>query len=105
LEPVKGLFDVVKWVRERGLKRAAVTNAPRINADLMISKLGLSDFFQAVIIGSECERSKPFPDPYLKALKEMNVSPDHTFIFEVLFLNTFYIHNFISHNLNFLIKE
>ncbi|KAJ4733069.1 Haloacid dehalogenase-like hydrolase domain-containing protein Sgpp [Rhynchospora pubera] len=48
----------------------------------MISKLGLSDFFQAVIIGSECERSKPSPDPYLKALKELNVSPDHTFIFE-----------------------
>ncbi|XP_078173795.1 haloacid dehalogenase-like hydrolase domain-containing protein Sgpp [Carex rostrata] len=82
LEPVKGLYDVIKWVRERGLKRAAVTNAPRINAELMISKLGLSDFFQVVIIGSECERSKPFPDPYLTALKEMNVSPDHTFIFE-----------------------
>ncbi|KAJ4775108.1 haloacid dehalogenase-like hydrolase family protein [Rhynchospora pubera] len=82
LEPVKGLYDVIQWVRERGLKRAAVTNAPRINAELMISKLGLSDFFQAVIIGSECERSKPSPDPYLKALKELNVSPDHTFIFE-----------------------
>ncbi|CAD6338034.1 unnamed protein product [Miscanthus lutarioriparius] len=53
LVPVKGLGKVVQWVKDHGYKRAAVTNAPRINAELMISLLGLSDFFQAVIIGGE----------------------------------------------------
>ncbi|KAJ3672666.1 hypothetical protein LUZ60_007387 [Juncus effusus] len=82
LEPIKGLEKVTKWVRDKGLKRAAVTNAPRKNAELMIAKLGLNDFFEGVICGDECERSKPFPDPYLKGLKELGISSDHTFIFE-----------------------
>ena len=76
-----------KWIEERGLKRAAVTNAPKPNAELMISLLGLSDFFQEVVLGSDCERAKPFPDPYLKALELLQVSKDHTFVFEVFFLH------------------
>nr|XP_011465188.1 PREDICTED: haloacid dehalogenase-like hydrolase domain-containing protein Sgpp isoform X3 [Fragaria vesca subsp. vesca] len=82
LKPVSGLDKVRKWVEDRGLKRAAVTNAPRPNAELMISILGLSDFFQAVILGSECEHAKPHPEPYLKGLEAIKASKEHTFIFE-----------------------
>ncbi|KAG6596912.1 haloacid dehalogenase-like hydrolase domain-containing protein Sgpp [Cucurbita moschata] len=82
LKPVNGLYKVKKWIEDHGLKRAAVTNAPRPNAELMISMLGLSDFFEAVIIGGECEHAKPHPEPYLKALEVLKVSKDHTFIFE-----------------------
>lgn len=84
LKPIDGLYKLRKWIEDRGLKRAAVTNAPRSNAELMISFLGLTDFFEAIIIGSECERAKPFPDPYLKALELLKVSKDHTIIFEVI---------------------
>lgn len=56
----------------------------------MLSLLGLTDFFPVLVIGSECDRAKPFPDPYLKALELIDASPDHTFIFEV---QVFIIHN------------
>ncbi|KAG9452978.1 hypothetical protein H6P81_005882 [Aristolochia fimbriata] len=82
LKPVNGLHKLCKWIEERGFKRAAVTNAPRENAELMVSILGLSEFFQFIIIGGECERAKPFPDPYIKALQVLKASPDHTIIFE-----------------------
>ncbi|KAL6985828.1 hypothetical protein U1Q18_019200 [Sarracenia purpurea var. burkii] len=82
LKHVKGLYKLKKWVEDRGLKHAAVTNDPRENAELMISDLSLSDFFDFVILGSECEHGKPFPDAYLKALELLKVSKDHTFIFE-----------------------
>lgn len=83
IKPINGLDKLRKWIEERGLRRAAVTNAPRLNAELMISTLGLSDFFEYVILGDECEHAKPFPDPYLKALELLKVSKDHTFICEV----------------------
>lgn len=83
IKPINGLDKLKKWIEDRGLRRAAVTNAPRLNADMMVSLLGLSDFFEFVIIGSDCERAKPFPDPYLKALEQLKVSKDHTFICEV----------------------
>jgi len=83
LKAVDGLHDLCRWIEGRNLKRAAVTNAPRANAELMLSLLGLTDFFPVLVIGSECDRAKPFPDPYLKALELIGASPDHTFIFEV----------------------
>lgn len=89
LKPLEGLHKLCKWVEDRGLKRAAVTNAPRPNAELMISMLGLTDFFQVVVVGSECERAKPLPDPYLKALKELKASAEHSFVFEVSFLKLY----------------
>ncbi|GMJ12462.1 hypothetical protein HRI_004915400 [Hibiscus trionum] len=82
LASIKGLYRLTKWIQDRGLKRAAVTNAPKQNAELMISKLGLQDFFDAVIVASDCERAKPYPDPYLKALQLLQVSKDHTFVCE-----------------------
>ncbi|KAL5551230.1 hypothetical protein UlMin_001406 [Ulmus minor] len=82
LKPVSGLYKLRKWIEDRGLKRAAVTNAPRPNAELMISLLGLSDFFDAIILGCECEHPKPHPEPYLKALEMLKAPKDHTFIFE-----------------------
>ncbi|KAJ8773961.1 hypothetical protein K2173_009392 [Erythroxylum novogranatense] len=82
LKAVDGLYKVKEWIEERGLKRAAVTNAPKPNAELMISTLGLTDFFQAVILGDSCEHAKPHPEPYLKALEVLKVSKDHTFVFE-----------------------
>ncbi|KAL3743364.1 hypothetical protein ACJRO7_018633 [Eucalyptus globulus] len=82
LAPVSGLYKLKKWVEDRGLKRAAVTNAPRANAELIISILGLSDFFEALVVGSECEHAKPHPEPYLKALDLLKASKEHTIIFE-----------------------
>jgi len=77
LKEIAGLTALCRWAGEHGLKRAAVTNA-----ELIISILGLSDFFQLIVTGEDCERSKPFPDPYLRALHLLGASPDHTLVFE-----------------------
>ncbi|KAJ8755114.1 hypothetical protein K2173_018912 [Erythroxylum novogranatense] len=82
LKAIDGLYKLKEWVEMRGLKRAAVTNAPKPNAELMISTLGLTDFFQAVILGDDCEHGKPHPEPYLKALEVLKVSKDHAFVCE-----------------------
>lgn len=83
MEPVRGLHRLTDWIREKGLRRAAVTNAPRPNAEQMIDTVGLKDFFDHVVVGSECERAKPFPDPYLKGLEQLGVSPENAFAIEV----------------------
>ncbi|KAH9323928.1 hypothetical protein KI387_018567, partial [Taxus chinensis] len=82
LKPVNGLHKLCKWIESHGLRRAAVTNAPRENAELMISIVGLSEFFELVIVGSECEQAKPFPDPYLKALEHFKIPANRAFALE-----------------------
>lgn len=86
MEPMKGLHQLCEWIEDQGLKRAAVTNAPRPNAVQLISSLGLSGFFETIVIGSECDQAKPFPDPYLTALSVLGVSHEHAFVFEVRLL-------------------
>uniref|UniRef100_A0A0E0L6W2 Uncharacterized protein n=1 Tax=Oryza punctata TaxID=4537 RepID=A0A0E0L6W2_ORYPU len=83
LREVAGLTDLCRWAAARGLKLAAVTNAPRANAELMISILGLSDFFQLIVAAADdCDHPKPSPEPYLRALSLLGASPDHTLVFE-----------------------
>lgn len=82
LREIPGLTELCRWADERGLKRAAVTNAPRANGELMIKILGLDDFFKLIVTAEDCERSKPFPDPYLRALDLLGASPDHALVFE-----------------------
>ncbi|KAF7137936.1 hypothetical protein RHSIM_Rhsim07G0039800 [Rhododendron simsii] len=82
LQPMNGLNKLCKWIEDRGLKRAAVTNAPKPNAKLLLSMLCLDDYFKTLVLAEECDRVKPFPDPYLKALVTLGVSNKHTFVFE-----------------------
>ncbi|GAQ85962.1 HAD-superfamily hydrolase [Klebsormidium nitens] len=82
LEPTGGLLRFCKWVEEKGLTRAAVTNAPRANAEQMIKAVGLEQFFQLLVIGSECKRGKPHPDPYEDALKHFGLQPNEAVVIE-----------------------
>eukprot|EP00976_Prorocentrum_cordatum_P106884 1194537-Prorocentrum_minimum.AAC.8 len=52
-------------------------------AELMITALGLDGYFDILVIGEECARAKPFPDPYQAALKHFNLDPTQAIVFEV----------------------
>ncbi|CAM6086005.1 unnamed protein product [Calypogeia fissa] len=81
-KPIPGLMKFVDWIKERGFRRAAVSNSPRDNVEQVIEALGLTNFFEIIVIGNECEHPKPYPDPYLKALQHLGVTPETTIIFE-----------------------
>ncbi|KAF8646515.1 hypothetical protein HU200_065734 [Digitaria exilis] len=57
-EGLKEIAGLCRWAEERGVKRAAVTKAPRANAELTISILGLSNLFHLVVTGQDCGHSK-----------------------------------------------
>ncbi|BFI30490.1 phosphoglycolate phosphatase [Marchantia polymorpha subsp. ruderalis] len=82
LEAHKGLHKFCEWLKKKNIRRAAVTNAPRLNAEQMIAGIGLGDFFEHLVIGSECTRAKPFPDPYLTGLTALGLPADQAFVFE-----------------------
>ena len=47
----------------------------RANMQLMLSALHLREEFEVVVLGEECERAKPYPDPYLVAAKKLGLQP------------------------------
>ena len=74
LAPVAGLDAFLAAVDARGLAKAAVTNAPRANAEFMLDCLGRRDWFDVLVIGDECARAKPDPEPYRVAAAALGVA-------------------------------
>jgi HAD superfamily hydrolase (TIGR01509 family) len=77
-----GLDKLRKWIVDNKLPRAAVTNAPRLNAEAMLGGIAYETFFHTLIIGDECTAPKPQPDPYLKACKNLGVGSSQCIVFE-----------------------
>jgi len=77
-----GLTAFLHWLDSRQLRRAAVTNAPRDNTLMMLSALQLGSYFEAVVLGEECARAKPHPDPYLQGLSLLGLQPHEAIVVE-----------------------
>ena len=81
LEPTLGLGDL-NWAEQNDCPFAVVTNAPRANAEMMVAALGFHERFDHLIIGEECEYSKPHPAPYLRGLESLGGDAAHAVAFE-----------------------
>lgn len=75
ISPLPGTHEFLSLLHGKGVPCVAVTNAPRKNAEEMLGAMGLSDHFAGrLIVGSECQRPKPFPDPYVAAAERAGAS-------------------------------
>ena len=82
LEPLPGLIDFVEWGRERGLKMALVTNAPRENVLAVLRSLALDEAFDPIILADDVGVAKPDPAPYAAALDALGVEAGEALAFE-----------------------
>jgi beta-phosphoglucomutase-like phosphatase (HAD superfamily) len=60
----------------------AVTNAPRLNAEMLLSGLGIVERFKLLVIGDELAQGKPHPLPYLEGLRAVGAAPETSVAFE-----------------------
>eukprot|EP00308_Calcidiscus_leptoporus_P013077 CAMPEP_0119362646 /NCGR_PEP_ID=MMETSP1334-20130426/9651_1 /TAXON_ID=127549 /ORGANISM="Calcidiscus leptoporus, Strain RCC1130" /LENGTH=228 /DNA_ID=CAMNT_0007377881 /DNA_START=103 /DNA_END=789 /DNA_ORIENTATION=+ len=77
-----GLHDLLSWIDAHGVAKAAVTNAPRKNAEQMLSCIDRLEWFDTVVIGDECAAAKPNPEPYLEAMRRLRVAAGECLAFE-----------------------
>jgi HAD superfamily hydrolase (TIGR01509 family) len=82
IQPLAGLMTLLARADGAGVPMVAVTNAPRLNAEMMLSGLGIMHRFKAVIIGDELAHGKPHPMPYLEGLRTMSAAPHLSLAFE-----------------------
>ncbi len=83
IEPLRGLTKLIERLDAAGVRRAVVTNAPRSMAEHTMAALRIRHSFgERVIIGEECERPKPEPEPYLDGLKLVGAAASRTIAFE-----------------------
>ncbi len=82
IKPLAGLMTLLARADRADVPMVAVTNAPRLNAEMMLSGLGIMQRFKAVIIGDELAHGKPHPLPYLEGLRAVGAVPDRSLAFE-----------------------
>lgn len=67
--------ETLDYLKGRGYKLALATSTRRSTATRQLKAVGIFDIFEAWTFGDEIERSKPAPDIYLKAARELGVEP------------------------------
>jgi beta-phosphoglucomutase len=70
-EALPGALELVRRLRERGVKEAVVSSAPRQNVETLLEALGLKDDFDSVVAEEDAERGKPDPQGYLVAAERL----------------------------------
>lgn len=80
--PARGLIELLKALKARGVKTSVGSSAPRINVDFVLERCGIAQYFDAIACGDEITHSKPDPEVYLLAAKKLGVSPADCVVFE-----------------------
>jgi HAD superfamily hydrolase (TIGR01509 family) len=82
LQPLPGLMSLLDQANRAEVPMAAITNAPRLNAEMMLAGLGIMHRFKVVVIGDELPHGKPHPRPYLEGLRATGGTPGSSMAFE-----------------------
>jgi len=75
LSPYPGTKRTLIKLKEKGLKLAIVSDAPKLKAWLRLTAMKIDDFFDVVVALEDTGRLKPSRYPFRAALKELNLEP------------------------------
>ena len=79
---IEGAINFIKEVKSYGNKIVIVTNCNRIVAESIIKIIKIDNLIDGLVIGEECYRSKPYPDPYIAGCKLFDIISNNSFVFE-----------------------
>lgn len=82
IKKINGIDEFIIKIKQNGHKLAIVTNCNRNVATQILKYINIYDYIDIIIIGNECKKSKPYPDPYLNAIKYLNSENKKAIIFE-----------------------
>lgn len=75
-----GIEEVLKKLKERGIKLAVVTDAENGKAIARLRKTNLEKYFDVIVSADMCGKRKPEPDSILLALEKLGVKAEDAVI-------------------------
>jgi putative hydrolase of the HAD superfamily len=76
LEPYANVIPTLLKLKQKGLKLAIVSDAPRLKAWLRLVEMRIQDFFDAVVCFEDTKQLKPSKLPFATAIKKLKVKPE-----------------------------
>jgi len=82
VKPLPGAIELLRKLREAGVRQAIASSAPRANIELILGELGIKGDFDAVLCERDVERGKPDPQIFLQAAGRLGVVPSRCLVIE-----------------------
>ncbi len=82
IQPKKGLFELLDFLRENGIRKAVATSTYRIYATDYLKNAGIIDRFDHIVYGDDLTESKPRPQIYLRAVEHFDLPKENILAFE-----------------------
>jgi beta-phosphoglucomutase family hydrolase len=82
IEEIKGISDLLSKIALENIKIGIASSSPTEVIELVINKLGISNYFSAIVGGEEIKKGKPSPDIFLKAAKRLDAKPSDCTVIE-----------------------
>ena len=81
--PLKdGLLELLSYLKEQGIPAALATSTNRERAMDYLRRAGVDKYFSGSVCGDEAGRSKPYPDIFLRAAREIGRDPRDCMVLE-----------------------
>jgi HAD superfamily hydrolase (TIGR01509 family) len=83
LQPIlPGAKELLEAARNKPYRLAIASSSPHAWVDNHLKRLGLFDYFEAILCGDDVIRTKPDPALYLAALRALKVQANEAIVFE-----------------------
>ncbi|WP_042345732.1 HAD family hydrolase [Bacillus massiliigorillae] len=77
-----GLVELLSYLKKENVLVGLATSTYREEAEYMLKKAGVLQFFDKTVYGDEVEHSKPHPEIYEQALLKLRVQPSEAIVLE-----------------------
>lgn len=81
-ESIEGVIETLKFLKKRNLKIGLSTNSPFKLIPIVLNKVGIAGFFDALSSAEHEKQGKPNPAVFLSTSKKLGTSPTKCIVFE-----------------------
>jgi HAD superfamily hydrolase (TIGR01509 family) len=80
--PLPGVPEVLRALRQRGLRLAVASSSRQEIIDATLDGLGIAGLFDALVSAADVPRGKPAPDVFLEAARRLGTAPEACVVIE-----------------------
>ena len=78
----KGAKNLLTYLQKEGIPIALATSSVESRARMILDSNGILSLFDHLVFAKDVKRSKPYPDIFLKACRDLNVLPENCLVLE-----------------------